>query len=127
MEADHIGLTSKGKQKIIKDGYGYVKEKCGTGDVVYWRCERKDEFGCKGRLKTNDTTIAAITGMHSHAPEATRVAVATVTDAITRRAGVTQESTHTIVQAAVAAAPIEAVTQLPSVRSLKRKAQRESV
>ena len=46
-----------------------MKEKCGTGDVVYWRCERKYEFGCKGRLKTNDTTIAAITGMHSHAPE----------------------------------------------------------
>ena len=27
MEVDYIGLTSRGKQKIIKDGYDYVKEK----------------------------------------------------------------------------------------------------
>ena len=31
MEADNIRLTSKGKQKIIKDGYGYVKENAAPG------------------------------------------------------------------------------------------------
>ena len=41
MEPQYSGLTQRGNRKIVHDGYAYVKEKNGAGNVLYWRCEKK--------------------------------------------------------------------------------------
>ena len=122
MEVDYIALTPQGKQTIINDGYRYLKWNSSAGTTVYWIFDRKDKLSCKKRLKTNNTTIKATTGVHNHAPDATT----TVSSEIATQSASTQESTHTIVQATVGAASIEAYAQLPTVHSLKRTA-RENV
>ena len=47
---DLTGLTSRGKPKIVKDGYAYVQDKRGKDGIVYWRCEKKMATQRKIRL-----------------------------------------------------------------------------
>ena len=127
MEPQYVGLTQRGRRKVIQNRYAYVKEKDGPGAVSYWRCERKDELRCKGRMKMDGDLLVTTTGVHCHGPDPLKEATTKVKDTITERAAGTQESTHSIVQNAMIAAPVEASCQLPSVRSLKRKAQRDRI
>ena len=125
MEPQYVGLTQRGRRTVIQNGYAYAKEKDGPGTVSYWRCERKDELRCKGRMKMDGDLLVTTTGVHCHGPDLLKEATTKVKDTITERAAGTQESTHSIVRNAMIAAPVEASCQLPSVRSLKRKAQRD--
>ncbi len=55
LEPEYETTTKKGRPKIISEGYAYVRDKVGRdGEVVYWKCERKDELHCKGRVKTQE-------------------------------------------------------------------------
>ena len=49
---------------------------------MYWRCERKDELGCKGRITSQDDDILKATGHNNHTPEATLQEQAEVRDTI---------------------------------------------
>lgn len=65
-EPDYVTTTKRGKPNIIHQGYGYVKDKDGTANVAYWRCESKQELECKEQLKTDGMQVTAIVGDHSH-------------------------------------------------------------
>ena len=69
MEPQYVGLTQRGRRKVIQNGYAYVKEKDGPGTVSYWRCERKDELRCKGRMKMDGDLLVTTTGVHCHGPD----------------------------------------------------------
>ena len=82
---DYVTTTKRGGLKWIYKGHGYVIEKRGREEVMYWRCERKDELGCKGRIISQDDDILKATGHHSHTPEATLQEQAEVRDTIDNR------------------------------------------
>eukprot|EP00117_Sycon_ciliatum_P042009 scpid100264/ scgid30628/ len=68
---DYVTTTKRGGLKWIYKVHGYVIEKRGREEVMYWRCERKDELGCKGRITSQDDDILKATGHNNHTPEAT--------------------------------------------------------
>ena len=127
MEVDLKTTTKRGKEKLIHRGYGYVVDKVGKDGVVYWKCEEKDALSCKGRMRTRHGLVTAVTGNHTHAPDAMRGDVAKVRDQVSSRAATSQESTHQIVTAAVNSASPATVGCLPSESVLKRTAQRTRV
>ena len=63
---DFWGISKREMPKLVKPGYAYVQDQRGQDDVVYWRCERREELSCKGRLKTEDGSIVAYTDIHNH-------------------------------------------------------------
>ena len=86
MEVDLKTTTKHGKEKLIHRGYGYVVDKVGKDGVVYWKCEEKDALSCKGRMRTRHGLVTAVTGNHTHAPDAMRGDVAKVRDQVSSRA-----------------------------------------
>ena len=126
-QPDYMGLTSRGRPKLVKAGFGYVQDKRGRDDVVYWRCESRDELSCKGRLRTEGGVIVAYVGSHNHAPEASKVEVVKALTEVKQKAASSQDSSHQIVTSVTNSVSQEAVVQLPSSTALKRKIQRTRV
>lgn len=122
---DYVSKTKRGRDRLIFKGYGYVKDKDGPDAVKYWRCEKKDEQSCTGRMRTDGANIVALVGDHCHAPDATRQEVAEVRDRMSTRSRETMESTHQIVNGSLADTSLAACSQLPETRSLKKQCQRE--
>jgi len=80
-EPDYVTKTKRGRDKIIYQGYAYVKDKDGA-QVTYWRCEKKDELHCKGRVTTAEMKITKVVGEHCHAPEPGRKKLGETRDSI---------------------------------------------
>ena len=101
--------------------------KRGRDGVSYWRCERKLELNCKGRLKTQgeECKVVSASDKHCHAPDARREEVAAARETMVERARSTQESSHLIVTSAINSRCPSAAANLPSTRSLMRIVQRE--
>uniref|UniRef100_A0A1B0DMJ0 MULE transposase domain-containing protein n=1 Tax=Phlebotomus papatasi TaxID=29031 RepID=A0A1B0DMJ0_PHLPP len=71
-------LSQKGRIKINVRGYLMVKEKC-VQDIVYWCCEKKKSFDCKGRASTTmcDGRYRLLrSAEHNHAPVASEAPLA---------------------------------------------------
>ena len=126
-QPDYVGITSRGRPKLVKSDYGYVQDKRGRDEIVYWKCESRDEFACNGRLRTDAGLIVAYVGSHNHAPGATRAEVVKALTDVKEKAKSSQDSSHHIVTSATNAVSQEAVVQLPSGNALKRKVQRTRV
>ena len=88
-----------------KRGYAYVKDKDGP-NTVYWRCERKDNLHCKGRLTTMDMKMTKVVGEHCHAPEPGKTSLAQTRDAVVARSRETLESSDQIVSSALSTASL---------------------
>ena len=70
--------SERGKQKLVLEGYVYVKQKAlSTGDIS-WECECRRHKGCKARLRVRGTDhlVSLVwfglgvsrTNDHTHAP-----------------------------------------------------------
>ena len=61
--------SERGKQKLVLEGYVYVKQKAlSTGDIS-WECECRRHKGCKARLRVRGTDhLVSRTNDHTHAP-----------------------------------------------------------
>eukprot|EP00117_Sycon_ciliatum_P049982 scpid112323/ scgid35350/ len=69
---DYVSTTKRGGLRWIVEGYAHVVDKRGRDEVIFWRCDRKDELQCKGKLISEDDSIVKVTGLHCHAPDATK-------------------------------------------------------
>lgn len=65
--------SSRGSEKILLDGYVYVKVKDLVGGVVCYECEkRRYSRQCKARLKVKGNEVIGFVNEHTHEPDPTR-------------------------------------------------------
>ena len=78
--------STQNKNKILYQGYAYVKKVNLADNWESFECERRRNFdGCKGKVKVNGLQIQVVKE-HSHTPSPARNEVLKVSAAIKRRA-----------------------------------------
>ena len=113
--------TTKGREKILENGYIYVYQKELANDLKSFECELRRQGKCKAKLKID--ILGDIVGRlseHSHPPSATKVEVTKIKAAIKDRAGTSQDSTQNIVGNELATASASAIANLPPLENMKR-------
>ena len=88
-------------QKIMHDGYVYVKQKSLANGVISYECEKRRGSGaglseCKAKIKVKDEAVIGSLHEHTHAPDSTRGEVLTIRSNITKRALETEEAPQQI-------------------------------
>ena len=121
----YVSETKRGIARYIFQGYGFVKDKYGPDNIKCWTCNKKDEMSCKGRMRTDGGRIVALVGEHNHAPDATMKEIAKIRDDISAKGQTTLESTHHIVNIALADSSQAAAAQLPETKTLEKQCQRQ--
>jgi hypothetical protein len=128
-------ISIRGQNKIVVDGYVYVKQKTLANNVISYECEQRRGRGrglsvCKAKIKIGDNMIiVGYVNTHSHAPDEAHIEVLQVRARIKRRAEETEEAAQQILgqelqqlsqAAAVQMAPLRTVRR--AIRSTKQKA-----
>ena len=112
--------STHNKNKVLFDGYAYVKKADLADNWECFECERRRNFDrCKG--KGNEIQVVK---EHSHGPNPARNEVIKVSTAIKRRAQTTLDGTQTI-SGAVAGIEAAVAAQLPVIKSMRRNTQRQ--
>ena len=96
----------RGKQKIMYNGYVYVKQKSLANGAISYECEKRRGSGaglseCKAQVKVKDEAVIGSLHDHTHAPDSARCEVLTVRDNITKRALETEEAQQQILGCAM--------------------------
>ena len=61
--------SERGAQKLVLEGFVYVKQKVLKDGGVHWECELRHHRGCKAKLHVRGTDhLVARTNDHTHAP-----------------------------------------------------------
>lgn len=115
-------LSQRNQNKLFFDGYIYVKDKAGKGNIVYWRCEDRH---CPGRAKTDDNEILSSTPHPNHPRKDFNAEVQIAKASIRARAAESYEATSIVVSAETAHLSNQVKALLPSERALKQSVQRE--
>ena len=117
--------STHNKNKVLFDGYAYVKKVDLADNWECFECERRRNFDrCKGKVKVKVNEIQVVKE-HSHGPNPARNEVIKVSTAIKRRAQTTLDGTQTIISGAVAGIEAAVAAQLPVIKSMRRNTQRQ--
>ena len=123
--------TTRGKRKLIYQGYYYVKVKVLVSGAVTWECEKRRGSGtgdktnqCRSRLQVKDDAVIKEWHEHTHAPDVTRAEVLRTKTAIKRQAESSQDTAQQIITSSMQGLSQEAATQLPHIRSIRRGIRR---
>jgi hypothetical protein len=124
--ACEILQSERGKNKIVADGYIYVKQKALANNIVSFECERRRGNGkglseCKAKIKVDAAgVIVGRVNDHTHAPDAARVEMLNVRASIKRRAEQTLEAPQQILNEELQTLSQEAAVQMAPVRHVRR-------
>ena len=91
----------RGKQKIMHNGYVYVKQKDLAAGVISYECEKRRGHvngvsECKAKIKVKNDVVVGSLHEHTHAPDSARCEVLQVRQNITKRAVETEETPQQI-------------------------------
>ena len=113
-----ISKTQRGGQKILFDGYAYIKDKIHR-ENQYWRCDKKHQ--CRARLTTDiDSSAVLRVTNHNHAPcPASNISKKVVSE-IRETAKNSQECTSVLVNRTLQQFPLAAAGSLPKKNTLTR-------
>lgn len=119
-------LSEKGRKKLFFNGFAYTKDYDST-NKTHWKCELRGT--CKARAHTSTNAVDGaevdVRSEHTHLPDARRISVVKTTNDIKRNANETQESTVTIITAAINAVSPVVTASLPRLSCLNRMARRQ--
>lgn len=73
-------LSIRGIQKVMHNGYVYVKQKDLAGGVISYECEKRRGNGtriseCKAKIKVKNDVVVGTLHEHTHASDATQCEV----------------------------------------------------
>ena len=122
--------TIFGGQKLLNNGYMYVKDKDSI-DVIYWRCVERGL--CNARITTykSNGSVKKPPSIHNHPPDNVALETARTIGEIKVRSTLTEEATSSVIQNCTKSISIAAAVKLPSKQNLakivrrKRKAPEE--
>src|SRR5215470_1456834 len=95
--------TTRGKNKILLNGYLYVKQKDLANNLVSYECELRRGSGrgnsqCKAKVKLNaDLTVVGYVNEHTHGPNEGRGEMLLVRERMKRRATDSEETPQQII------------------------------
>src|SRR5688572_28024304 len=101
MELETVA-SIRGKNKVVLNGYVYVKQKNLANDLISFECERRRGSGttlseCKAKVKLNaDLSVVSYLHEHTHAADSGHVEVLKVRASIKRKAEETDETSQQI-------------------------------
>lgn len=116
----------RGNNKILLNGYVYVKQKLLANNVISYECERRRGKGigmsqCKAKVKLNsDLSVVGYLNEHSHAADDARVEVLKVRENIKRRAEQTDETPQQILGQELQQLSQGAAVQMVPLRHVRR-------
>lgn len=85
--------SNKGGQKVLYEGYAYVKQKDLANNVVSYECEqRRYTSACKAKIKVLEGQVIGKLHDHSHQPNPSRHEALKTIQSIKDRAQTTQAS-----------------------------------
>lgn len=117
--------SNKGKLKLFREGYIYVKQKDLSNGVVSYECERRrSKSSCKAKVKVRQGEIIEELHSHTHAPDTPKCEAAKVFQEMKERATETEETTQQIIAEACASISEEVATKIPSIHILRRDVRR---
>lgn len=121
--------TGPGKQKLIFDGYGYVKTNQ-KGGSIYWICDNRKLHKCKGSAKTSvnakDGEAVEVGHEHAHAQNFSKFEIISAMTTMKEKAMNTNFSASSIVTSVTNSfSGVANFADLPKADSLKRTVRRQ--
>lgn len=117
--------SAKGNEKVIYEGYVYVKQKNLAKGVVSYECERRrNKAECKAKIKIRGKELVGRCNEHSHGPEAAQQEVLKAVQQMKRLAEETEDAPQQIITQSVATISEDAKAKLPTVHHLRRNVRR---
>ena len=117
--------SDKGKDKVIFEGYVYVKQKNLANDVVSFECEkRRNKAECKAKIKIRGEVLVGWFNEHSHGPDPAWQEVLKAVQRMKRQAEETEEAPQQIITQSVSTITDDAKAKLPTVHHLRRNVRR---
>lgn len=114
--------SSKGRPKLVFEGFVYVKQKELAKGVVSYECEmRRNEMRCKAKVKVRALEIVGKTNEHTHTPTIGRPEALKVCHSIKKRALDTEETAQQVISQELENISEEAAVHIPRIRSIRRK------
>ena len=126
MEAETVA-SIRGKNKIILNGFIYVKQKNLANNVISYECERRRGTGkelseCKAKVKVNgeDLSVVSYLHAHSHAADSARCEMVQARARIKRKAEETEETPQQILGHELQQLSQQAAVQMVPLRHVRR-------
>ena len=117
--------SDKGKDKVIFEGYVYVKQKHLANDVVSFECEkRRNKAECKAKIKIRGEVLVGRFNEHSHGPDPARQEVLKAVLRMKRQEEETEEAPQQIITQSISTITDDAKAKLPTVYHLHRNVRR---
>ncbi|XP_077297538.1 uncharacterized protein LOC143919197 [Arctopsyche grandis] len=117
--------SKKGKEKVIFEGYVYVKQKKLAHGVVSFECEkRRNKLECKAKIKLRGVNLVGRLNNHSHGPDPARREILKVLQEMKKSAEETEEAPQQIISRSVSSISEDAKAKLPTVHQLRRNFRR---
>ncbi|KAL7070009.1 hypothetical protein ACQ4LE_010923 [Meloidogyne hapla] len=111
--------------KLVYEGYIYVKCKNGKDGKLYWRCENWRSGKCGGTSMTDKNEVVTVGNQHNHGPSPTRIELARIKDRINQAAISSALTPRAIVNSQLAGISDQAKTALPKLRNLEKTVGRK--
>ena len=120
--------SDRGKDRLVYDGYVYVKQKYLTTGVVSFECEeRRNRATCKAKVKVHIQQNEIVDRLHdhTHAPDETKIEAAKTTHNIKMRATNTEETAQQIISEACVLTDEATGANLPPIHHTKHNIGRQ--
>ena len=119
--------SSRGKDRLVLDGYLYVKQKDLANGVVSFECEeRRNKASCKAKVKVHMQQSEVVGRLHSHthAPSQAKIIAEKTVQKVKKRAIETEETPQVILSEACSTIDEETGATLPPIHHLRRNIRR---
>ena len=117
--------SNRGGNKVLYEGYIYVKQKDLADGAVSYECEmRRNDQQCKAKLKVLGNEVLGRMNEHTHAPNLGRMEATKVKVGVKRRALETEESAQQIISQELSDISESAAVNLPAIRNIRRNIRR---
>ena len=121
-----LSKTTHNKNKILDQGYAYVKNKDLANGWKSYECERRRvQEGCTGSIKINGVQVEIVKAL-THAPNPSRNESIKTVSAMKHRAQTTVEATQEINGNAVAGIQDAVAAELPTLSTTRRNTRRQA-
>ena len=119
--------SSKGKERLVLDGYLYVKQKDLVNGAVSFECEeRRNKATCKAKVKVHieRNEVVGRLHTHTHAPSKAKIEASKTIQRVNIRAINTEETPQQTLSEACGTIDEEMAANLPPIHQLRRNIRR---
>ena len=120
--------SETGGEKLVYEGYLYVKQKNLANNVVSYECDkRRNKGNCKAKVKVDSQRNIVVGRMHehTHGPDAAKIEAVRTLQNMKIKAVSTEETAQQIIGEASSQVTEEVCAKLPPVHHIRRNIRRQ--